>query len=535
MSLTDKELLMLEQLTYYNERGLGPIKTTNKRGNLGELLDSIDLEEVEKINSDTFDGKEWAAMIRYMKTNTNIRNLRVKQVIPDKGKTDRILFEDSNNNAIVAFRGTVDKNEWADNMEGLNRADTNCQKEALDYINGLDYENITVVGHSKGGNKAQYVAILSDKVDRCVSMDGQGFSAQFIETYRDEILKNSGKIKCYSLSTDFVHVLLYPIPGVQQIYIRGGEDVSGIKEHHTPNSLFEYYIDENGDMQIMVKDGEIYLPIGTESPSVALLRNFSIFLMENATEEDLQEIVEFLTCAFRQGLGKAIEEKLEGLKDLLVYLLKFIIVNDIDIDDIINLLNDLGLTETIISFLRDKLKITLPLGIDNYIFLLRELFEQMIKIITVGAPIGFILEELFELIGWEFTDIIELYMRIRVEHTTIIVPSSGKNRDYSQKTYDTLMEAIKSFQNMSLPGVGGWKVYSGAEWFGKVSAAVAIMCINTYADKLEEINSICKKRVDRVFSNISNIDDKYRGRMYGKKNDLKDLKIKIEEITMRIS
>lgn len=37
------------------------------------------------------------------------------------------------------------------------------------------YDSITVTGHSKGGNKAQYVTVLSDKVDRCISMDGQGF------------------------------------------------------------------------------------------------------------------------------------------------------------------------------------------------------------------------------------------------------------------------------------------------------------------------------------------------------------------------
>ena len=58
-----------------------------------------------------------------------------------------------------------------------------------DYIENLPYDSITVAGHSKGGNKAQYVTVLSDKVDRCISMDGQGFSQEFIDKYYAEIQK----------------------------------------------------------------------------------------------------------------------------------------------------------------------------------------------------------------------------------------------------------------------------------------------------------------------------------------------------------
>ena len=47
----------------------------------------------------------------------------------------------------------------------------------------------------KGGNKAQYVGILSDKVDRVLSLDGQGFSKEFVEKYQDLIDKNRHKIR----------------------------------------------------------------------------------------------------------------------------------------------------------------------------------------------------------------------------------------------------------------------------------------------------------------------------------------------------
>ena len=59
--------------------------------------------------------------------------------------------------AIVCFRGTLNGKEWNDNGEYICAARTDCNQAALVYINGLPYSNITVVGHSKGANKAAYV------------------------------------------------------------------------------------------------------------------------------------------------------------------------------------------------------------------------------------------------------------------------------------------------------------------------------------------------------------------------------------------
>lgn len=92
-----------------------------------------------------------------------------------------------------------------------------CQKEALDYIECLPYEDITVVGHSKGGNKAMYVAVTSGKVSRNISMDGQGFSKEFIDKYWAEINEKGAIITNYSVSSDYVHVLLFPVPNSNQI------------------------------------------------------------------------------------------------------------------------------------------------------------------------------------------------------------------------------------------------------------------------------------------------------------------------------
>ncbi|WP_346707746.1 Mbeg1-like protein [Massilistercora timonensis] len=158
-----------------------------------------------------------------------------------------ICFNDPDDpeHAVVVFRGTSGKDEWIDNAIGLGVSDTERQKAALDYIENLPYDSITVAGHSKGGNKAQYVTVLSDKVDRCISMDGQGFSQEFIDKYYAEIQKKGHCIKNYYLEGDFVSILMFPVPGSDQICIDGDDSVIGA-ENHAASSFYQFWQDEEG-------------------------------------------------------------------------------------------------------------------------------------------------------------------------------------------------------------------------------------------------------------------------------------------------
>jgi len=103
-------------------------------------------------------------MIDAMKSS-DICELKLRNVERDELNALSTYFTDKEGNAYVVFRGTS-SGEWKDNFLGGCLSDTDQQKKALDYINSIDAEHITVVGHSKGGNKAKYVALLSDKVDR---------------------------------------------------------------------------------------------------------------------------------------------------------------------------------------------------------------------------------------------------------------------------------------------------------------------------------------------------------------------------------
>lgn len=142
----------------------------------------------------------------------------------------------------VIFKGTG-SGEWIDNGEGLSgiceenayisydkngdelyRKSYQCdyasdqQVEALNWfmktavVNSWTNENeIIISGHSKGGNKAQFVAINSDLASCCYSFDGQGFSAEAIMAlktrYGLHFERRRKNIMSFSAENDYVNVL----------------------------------------------------------------------------------------------------------------------------------------------------------------------------------------------------------------------------------------------------------------------------------------------------------------------------------------
>ena len=242
MQLTDEQIMLLEQLTYLEDKVareadvvLGPYDSVES---LLRQFDEDALAELEGSNEQfegRISGKQWAAIIRQIQNDPELYSLDIA------GKDDSvqaICFTDPNDSdsALVAFKGSTGQKEWQDNGSGLGLSDTQKQKEALEYIENLSYDSITVTGHSKGGNKAQYVTVLSDKVDRCISMDGQGFSQEFLDKYYAEIEKKGGCIKNYFLDGDFVSILLFPVPGSDQICIEGDDSIV-LEKNHVPSSF----------------------------------------------------------------------------------------------------------------------------------------------------------------------------------------------------------------------------------------------------------------------------------------------------------
>ena len=97
----------------------------------------------------------------------------------------------------VVFRGTGGTyNAWHDNVLGEYLPSTGIQKQAADFVNYdcMGFDQLTVTGHSKGGNLAMYTTVMCASVAVCVSFDGQGFSLAFLHENMARIAEVSGKI-----------------------------------------------------------------------------------------------------------------------------------------------------------------------------------------------------------------------------------------------------------------------------------------------------------------------------------------------------
>ena len=188
----------------------------------------------------------------------------------------------------VVFRGTG-SGEWIDNGEGLsgipeentyntytngevsdsttvqNDYATDQQVEALNWFNEIASENgwdkntnITISGHSKGGNKAQFVTINSDLIDNCYSFDGQGFSPEALkgleEKYGIKFDERRQKILCFATDNDYVNVLGERLAPKDHIFFFESPigDNNAIGYHY-----MEAMLDENGKFNTQCEQGEL--------------------------------------------------------------------------------------------------------------------------------------------------------------------------------------------------------------------------------------------------------------------------------------
>lgn len=216
-------------------------------------------------------------------SNMNIADSKLLDMTVSKNGLTAFSFVNPNGDISVVFKGTG-SGEWIDNGEGLsgipeeniyityeNNGDvlyhnivksdyaTDQQVEALNWFNRIAAENnwssqnnITVSGHSKGGNKAQFIAIHSDLVDSCYSFDGQGFSPEaltaFEQLYGDKYQERRHKIYSLSADNDYVNVLGKRLMPDSQIYYFASR--AGFH-------FMEAILDNNGHLRTQCEQGKL--------------------------------------------------------------------------------------------------------------------------------------------------------------------------------------------------------------------------------------------------------------------------------------
>ena len=286
MNYLDKEILEKA-----NEEAIYNLYLYLAHKTLPEENDSLQtilqkLEEVSRNNAYDWDNKD-LRRLKLLKNalinNPALSHSKIGNFTYSKSGLTACIFTKPDGAVSVVFKGTG-SGEWIDNGEGLSGipeenvytafshsgeiADstaikkdyaTDQQVEALNWFNKIaskegwnNETKITVSGHSKGGNKAQFVTMHSSLADDCYSFAGQGFSPEalnFLKSrFGEDYERRRGRIYSFSSCNDYVNVLGSRLAPKEHIYYV--ESVSGLHN-------MEAILDNRGRLRQQCNQGRI--------------------------------------------------------------------------------------------------------------------------------------------------------------------------------------------------------------------------------------------------------------------------------------
>ena len=238
-----------------------------------------------------------------------------------KGGMKSCALTDAKGAVHIIFAGTG-AGEWIDNGEGLSGVPeynlyskydkmgkllyttpvsddyaTEQQAEALNWWSKLSAKidlNVPIIvsGHSKGGNKAQFVAVNSQLVTECYSFDGQGFSPEAIGMFKAHFSDyETRRSKIYSLSADndYVNVLGERLAPEQNVLFLRSSDIGG--------DPFAYHYMET----LLDSDGKLN-PLSSQDEISRYIQNLSRTVMSMPPNER-QPITLSIMSVFQHILG----------------------------------------------------------------------------------------------------------------------------------------------------------------------------------------------------------------------------------------
>ncbi|MDD2980428.1 MAG: DUF2974 domain-containing protein [Hespellia sp.] len=224
--------------------------------------------------------------------------------------TSACVFRSQSGSYYVSYCGTGD-GEWIDNGQGMSAVSTKQQEEAAKYFDDMaerfnwgDKDNIIVTGHSKGGNKAQYITLMAEHgalIDTCYSMDGQGFSPEAIAHFEEKYGENYEQVvkKIYGVcgENDYVNRLgISIIHNENMQYVEtpiDADDFAGCHEieqmFRKPDGTYDSALNnatDQGDMSKFADDlSELLMSLPPDQRAAAAITIMQI--AEIASEENM--------------------------------------------------------------------------------------------------------------------------------------------------------------------------------------------------------------------------------------------------------
>ncbi len=362
--LSNSELLILDNILGFN------IGITEK-DTVEELIARIESKRSQLANGTTSEA-EITEFITAAKNkiaqNPSFGDYEVVDFSRANGETAPMAtFASSDkNDIVVAFWGTTGPDEWYDNVKAagnyfINNEDDNpnekgsfYQEDATEYIDKISEKfnnsSITVTGHSKGGNKAQYVALMSENVDRCVSFDGQGFSSDFIEEFSEKIKARKHIITSISADKDIVNSLLPSIAGTK-LYV----DTSTVPSEYTSNFFFFHKPNI-----LLNTDGELLNTEGVQPSNLAnFIQDYTVYMSRIEDDRQRELAIELLACIARDVMtapkGQEIDAALKHLNNIdntealgcfLAYTFEYAEEKNLSYDEFLNVISSAGVDTT---------------------------------------------------------------------------------------------------------------------------------------------------------------------------------------------
>lgn len=485
--LNESQILMLNNLIYRNE--------FTRDSAEGKDIKTL-VAESRKNEGSTLTEEEWKEIFDLVEKDPAVGDLVVTTPRSDPVTGARMAgFVDTSGEpkqVYVVYAGTG-ANEWRDDSVAATMADSPQQEQALEWFNDIpeEYSDIVVSGHSKGGNKAMYVAVTSDRVKECYAFDGEGFSQEFCSKYADRIKAKADSIHLRANYRDYVNALLITIAGDVK-YVRNDEGVANASEYHMPNALFRYKdgkiaysLNENGN--VVYNMGHF----GEQDGTIEMFHNFTVYFLENATPAEKK--------LFFSVFGEALTAFLGG-------------ENGVVRSDILEMFSQEA-GEIFINYFTkylQHLKVTDPLTFERY----RAAFELMVGD-AMGANFWSHLSSalginLFTTLGkWLFVFVESgtgrfIYRRVKSPWGDV------RGRDFSQEVMDAMLNAASEVEDEQWWDVTRWDCWYRLEArIGNLNWDRYAGNVDTYYRKIIDINGASVEDIQRIFREVYSIDDSY--------------------------